>query len=373
MKEINKNGSVMIPFLLKKESFFAELVNNFKKIIKQTEKDFIEIMKPFAINGMKKIKKCKGKVLEELKRYFDNDGFIEVYDMGKIIVDKGNDNNDYNLKKKLLIEKICKIQSEMNSKIGNIIRQLQDENNNSNIEDINIRQEPISAIFSSSVHHNEKMVASEILENGEIFTGKLINGKPISGNISWPNGARYIGSWKDNLFDGKGIYTDENGSTFTGIFVKGKLNGEGSIVRNNGYLYNGYFENGLAEGEGKEKDSKFNWYEGTFSQGKKHGKGHYSTISGSVYDGNFKEGKMHGFGKLRTLSKIYEGNFANDKQEGYGKCIWNDGRIFEGNWHEGNPMENDKPSIHNVTKNRMRKTAKHLGKIITKKLRKIKK
>jgi hypothetical protein len=45
---------------------------------------------------------------------------------------------------------------------------------------------------------------------------------------------------------------------------------------------------------------------------------------------------MHGFG-VHTWEdgRSYEGNYHNDKKHGYGKYKWPDGRVFEGEWVNG--------------------------------------
>lgn len=42
------------------------------------------------------------------------------------------------------------------------------------------------------------------------------------GTYDWSNGDRYVGDWKENLMNGKGVKTyGSNGSTFDGTWING--------------------------------------------------------------------------------------------------------------------------------------------------------
>lgn len=40
--------------------------------------------------------------------------------------------------------------------------------------------------------------------------------------MSWNDGTKYIGEWKDDTFNGKGEYIDEQGVKWKGYFENGK-------------------------------------------------------------------------------------------------------------------------------------------------------
>jgi hypothetical protein len=42
------------------------------------------------------------------------------------------------------------------------------------------------------------------------------------GEMSWNDGTKYIGEWKDDTFNGKGEYIDEQGVKWKGYFENGK-------------------------------------------------------------------------------------------------------------------------------------------------------
>jgi len=47
--------------------------------------------------------------------------------------------------------------------------------------------------------------------------------------LKWPNGARYVGEWRENKMHGDGTYIDKEGNTWTGQFFNGI--GPGLIMR----------------------------------------------------------------------------------------------------------------------------------------------
>ena len=85
------------------------------------------------------------------------------------------------------------------------------------------------------------------------------------GTVIYPNGNFYTGSFRKNLFHGKGVYSyydrlDENGKStsqigdkrkYEGDWVDGKRTGNGTYLWKNGQKYEGDFQNGEITGYGK--------------------------------------------------------------------------------------------------------------------------
>lgn len=82
-----------------------------------------------------------------------------------------------------------------------------------------------------------------------------------AGIYSLANGDSYVGSFKDDNFNGKGFYNFANGSKYNGEYVDGKRNGFGNTINNiylligsfyfiNGDLYKGNYENDIRTGKG---------------------------------------------------------------------------------------------------------------------------
>ena len=74
-------------------------------------------------------------------------------------------------------------------------------------------------------------------------------------------------------------------------------------------------------------------YTGPMTNGKREGKGKYEWNDGCIYEGEFHEDMIHGQGKLIIIGEgTYEGTFSNGKKNGYGKYSFNNDDIYDGNW-----------------------------------------
>ena len=133
------------------------------------------------------------------------------------------------------------------------------------------------------------------------------------GTLSWPNGNRYIGYWREGKMCGAGIFTyGVEGDRYDGEFNDDKKHGKGCYTFANGNKYSGEFHND-----------------------KRHGNGKYHWVCGDMYSGEWREGRMEGIGTtVYANGNRYEGSFKEDKREGKGKLICVDGLIFEGEWED---------------------------------------
>ena len=107
----------------------------------------------------------------------------------------------------------------------------------------------------------------------EILCMKVIfinDKKEGNGKSIWKDGAYYIGQFKNEFRNGKGIDYYPNGNIkYEGDFVNGKYEGKGKYIYESGNYYIGQFKNGLMHGKGTYHDSKGNiMFEGDFINGK---------------------------------------------------------------------------------------------------------
>lgn len=74
-------------------------------------------------------------------------------------------------------------------------------------------------------------------------------------------------------------------------------------------------------------------YEGDIINGMRHGIGTYIYEDNKIYKGNWSKNNYDGFGVL-TFSNggQYEGSWFNNKKHGHGKWTYADGKFYEGNW-----------------------------------------
>ena len=93
-------------------------------------------------------------------------------------------------------------------------------------------------------------------------------------------------------------------------------NGKGKIIFHDGIYYIGQFKDNLRNGKGILYYKNGNiLYEGEFVNGKREGQGKYFDEFGTYYDGQWKNNLKNGQGKICLPNGIiiYEGNFMNNK------------------------------------------------------------
>jgi len=111
-------------------------------------------------------------------------------------------------------------------------------------------------------------------------------------SITYPDGSKYEGGWKDGKPHGWGKYTFPDDSNYEGEYRNGKRNGQGILI----------FPNG-------EK------YEGEFRDGKRHGHGTYTKPDGSQYVGEWKDDKRHGEGTNINKTGLKDGIVSGKVKE----------------------------------------------------------
>jgi hypothetical protein len=133
---------------------------------------------------------------------------------------------------------------------------------------------------------------------GHIFIGRWINDDMNDGTMKFPDGTKYVGSFKNGFMYGLGTMTWASGNTYTGEFRKDERNGEGTYR---------VFENKLLVKE----------YIGNWENDKKSGQGIMNwPQDGDKYTGEWKDDNRHGHGIMKENKTIYEGNWENDRKQG---------------------------------------------------------
>ena len=188
------------------------------------------------------------------------------------------------------------------------------ENNNSNS---NINSSKNSEITTNANNLTTEKHALNS-QNENIYIGKLANGKRNGpGKLIFPDDSQYEGNFKDNEFDGYGVYKCKS------------------------YIYKGNYINGKKHGKGKLEDFIKNLvYEGEFSDDKKNGFGIEKYNDGSIYKGDFKNDVKEGKGNLvlhsnKNNNLRHYGYFSHGIKEGYGASFYEDqGFVFVGKWED---------------------------------------
>lgn len=170
----------------------------------------------------------------------------------------------------------------------------------------------------------------------------------------------YIGNFKNDEFDGTGLFITEQGDYYFGQFKNSRYDGYGSLISGQKLVYRGFFKQGKKEGFGEEMYPDGDYYDGAFYKGEKNGRGNYMFSDGSDYRGYFKNSKYNGYGRLNRKSgdKIkgdfregkldgqgnftwvdgskFDGEFIDDKKMGKGTYVWQDGKRYTGYWNDNN-------------------------------------
>ena len=125
------------------------------------------------------------------------------------------------------------------------------------------------------------------------LAGNCING---SGTMTFADGAKYVGEWKDNKYNGQGTYMWPDGTKYVGEWKDHNRNGQGTLMRPDGKIT----------------------YVGGYKNGNKHGQGTYMWFDGTKYVGEWKDDNRNGQGTLMSPDgKIkYVGEYIDGKRKG---------------------------------------------------------
>ena len=128
--------------------------------------------------------------------------------------------------------------------------------------------------------------------DGKCVEGDCENGK---GTMTWTDGDKYVGEYKDGKTHGQGTYTWANGNKYVGEFKDDKRHGQGTYTWANGDKYVGEY-----------KDDK------------RLGQGTYTWANGDKYVGEFKDNREVGgwyywIGNTKAWSyKDSKGNWVHE-------------------------------------------------------------
>ena len=154
--------------------------------------------------------------------------------------------------------------------------------------------------------------------------------------VTFPNGDRYEGGFRDGLFDGWGVYYYHNGDRYEGTFSGDMKNGRGTYTYNNGDKFIGEFGNDMRHGRGSMMYMTGDRYIGEFSDDMKNGKGTMIYETGNKYAGNFMNGLKHGNGVFRfNNGDVYKGEYREDLRYGKGTYLYAGGSKYIGDFVEG--------------------------------------
>jgi len=89
-----------------------------------------------------------------------------------------------------------------------------------------------------------------------VYKGEWKNGEKWRPNglgvMTYPDGHKYVGEWKDGKKNGQGTYTYPDGQKYVGRWKDDKRNGQGTFTYPDGREYVGEFKSGERNGQGTE-------------------------------------------------------------------------------------------------------------------------
>lgn len=173
--------------------------------------------------------------------------------------------------------------------------------------------------------------------NGDRYKGNFRDGLFDGwGELAYKNGDRYEGYFKNDIKSGEGIYTFANGDRYVGQFANDQKSGKGTLLLSDGERYVGEFKGDTPTGKGSWYYKNGNRYAGTLKNGMKDGNGALTYFNGDLYKGEFRDDVKEGKGVYTFKdSARYEGEFKNDKRHGKGVFTYADGGEYSGEFKDG--------------------------------------
>jgi hypothetical protein len=142
------------------------------------------------------------------------------------------------------------------------------------------------------------------------------------------NGTVYFGGFKDRVKHGHGTFIDKAEQKTEGKWVFGKADGPVSVTNKNGVcIFKGTVINGAREGLGTFVNTALLYtYVGTFSKDLYEGQGKKTYQNGRMYEGEFYQGQEHGNGALHLIDgRVFHGRFEKGHPKGDGILITDQG------------------------------------------------
>jgi len=188
----------------------------------------------------------------------------------------------------------------------------------------------------------------EFRDINSTYIGNWSGGKKNGAGVLKFGATSYIGTFVNDLYDGKGIlhlpasYSDnpliDMSNKYEGMFKAGKYEGEGVLTEKGKTVYYGQFKNGFFHGKGRFQFPEDNlFYEGDFIDGLFEGTGIMYYRKGAekktIFDGNFKNGKKQGKGKqyiesLALKNMHLVGEWTEGELKGPGTLFNEDGAVY---------------------------------------------
>ena len=145
-----------------------------------------------------------------------------------------------------------------------------------------------------------------------------------SATVTFTDGDKYVGEYKDGKFNGQGTYTFANGNKYVGEFKDNNYNGQGTMTYADGGSYVGEWKDDKRHGQGIENYSNGNIYEGDYLNDRWHGDGvFYGKDEKKVFVSSFVDGSTSTT-KKGLAFEIYEPDIAL-------RCLYKGPQVYKHN------------------------------------------
>jgi len=112
------------------------------------------------------------------------------------------------------------------------------------------------------------------------------------GSLTYPDGSKYTGQWKNGKRHGQGTLIFADGDKFVGRWENNLRNGQGTYTWTSGSEYSGAWKDGLQNARGTMTYPDGSKYTGQWKNGKRHGRGTFVDVAGIKHVGRWKDGAM---------------------------------------------------------------------------------
>lgn len=177
---------------------------------------------------------------------------------------------------------------------------------------------------------NEKINYSD----GSFYMGMIKNGvREGQGLYYFSHQEVYGGDWKNDRFDGNGVYIYDNGDIYEGSLQMGLKEGKGIYHYANGNKYDGDWSNNMKNGFGVFYINTQEKFEGFWADNEKSGPGVYYFSTGDKFEGSWSKGKKSGKGLVYFCdSSVFEGFWEENQPQGHGVLHYTNGDSYEGSF-----------------------------------------
>jgi hypothetical protein len=195
---------------------------------------------------------------------------------------------------------------------------------------------PDGTIFKEGIFEDNKFLYASLNPNqSELpecptsgFWHECFGTNTFDSNSKW-SGDKYVGEFRNNNFDGKGIYYHASGNKYVGGFREGKRYGQGTYTFAKGDKYVGEFRNNKFDGQGTFYFSNGDIFVGKYIDNVPNGRGTYYYLAddkfeGDKFVGEYRNGIRNGQGTYYFLANNefkgskFVGEYRDDKRHGHG-------------------------------------------------------